>query len=329
MNESKKPRRKSGTAKSEVEAAIPEACRTEEAAVAFLEAQRWPTGPTCLGCGSEAVYAMTDKDGGRNKRFLWRCRETECHQQFTVRIGTVMEESRIPLRIWLYAIFRACSSKKGISALQIKRECGLSYKSALFLMHRIRCGMDDTTDKLSGVVEADETFVGGKFRNMHASARREIKSLGGDNKTPVMAIIQRGGEVRAGVLPTVSAGTLRAALMNNVRLDSEIHTDENPGYRTATPPFLGAHFTVNHSRGTYVGMMGETVNTCESYFALLKRRIHGTHHAVSLKHLHRYVAEASFLWNTRDMDDGGRTITAIRATAGKRLRYKEPAGRTC
>src|SRR5277367_4092513 len=153
--------RKRQLAKSETVAAIPLACSNELAAVEFLEKQRWGNTPACMKCGSVEVYKMKDaKTGERNKRFLWRCRD--CKEQYTVRIGTVYEESRLPMRHWAYAFWRACTSKKGVSALEIKRHCQISYKSALFLMNRIRFAMAPSGDqpKLTGIVEADETFVG-------------------------------------------------------------------------------------------------------------------------------------------------------------------------
>jgi len=275
-------RRRAGAAKSEVEVAIPEACRTEEGAVAFLEAQRWPNGPACLSCGSVAVYAMRDKDGGRNKRFLWRCREKECGRQFTVRVGTVFEESRIPLRIWLYAFFRACSSKEGISALQIKRECGLSYKSALFLMHRIRFAMQDGGSPLSGIVEADETFIGGKAANMHADKRAEARAANFP-KVPVLAMVELGGRVRTQVLPTVSAGNLHSALRAAVHPSAVVMTDDGYPHAPIRETFAG-HEWVNHSAGEY-GRGEVHSNTVEGFFSLFKRRIYGTHHAVSPRHL--------------------------------------------
>src|SRR5437773_3490200 len=152
--------------KSEVVEQIPLACSDELAAVEFLEAQRWGNTPACVHCGSVDVYKMTDaKTGERSRRYLWRCRD--CKQQFTVRVGTVYEESRIELRHWCYAFWRSCTSKKGVSAREIQRHTQLSYKSALFLLHRIRFAMapdPPTTPKLSGIVEADETYVGGKPR---------------------------------------------------------------------------------------------------------------------------------------------------------------------
>src|SRR3989440_1376102 len=150
-------------AKSEIVAALPAACSDELTAVEFIERQRWGDEPACPRCGDTDVYQMRGRDGQRNKRFLWLCRG--CGDQFTVRIGTVFEDSRIPLRHWCYAFWAACASKKGVSAMQIKRMTGLSYKSALFLMHRIRFAMAENYGEqalLDGTVEVDETYVGGR-----------------------------------------------------------------------------------------------------------------------------------------------------------------------
>src|SRR6266850_6041205 len=148
-------------AKSEVVAKLPRACGDELAAVEFFEEQRWGDSPCCPHCKDKNVYKMTDRDGTRNKRYLWRCRA--CSEQYTVRIGTVYEETRLPLRHWAYAFWRACTSKKGVSALEIKRQCQIGYRAALFLMHRIRFAMTDDSgndSKLKGILEVDETYVG-------------------------------------------------------------------------------------------------------------------------------------------------------------------------
>src|SRR5580704_4491480 len=209
-------------AKSETVAAIPLACSNELAAVEFLEKQRWGNTPACVKCGSVEVYKMTDaKTGGRNKRYLWRCRD--CKEQFTVRIGTIYEESRIELRHWCYAFWRAATSKKGVSALEIKRHCQISYKSALFLMNRIRFAMAPGADgpKLTGTVECDETYVGGKPRYRGISKRGR-----GTNKTPVFAAVQRGGELRRRVVANVTGETLKAAIREDVDSGARIVTDE-------------------------------------------------------------------------------------------------------
>jgi len=171
---------------SDVIGEIPLACSDETAAVEFLEKQRWGNTPGCLKCGSVEVYKMTDvKTGERNRRFLWRCRD--CKEQYTVRIGTVYEESRIELRHWCYAFWRACTSKKGVSALEIKRHCQISYKSALFLMNRIRFAMapDPDSPKLTGIVECDEVYIGARRPRYRGISKR---GRGTTNKTPYSAL---------------------------------------------------------------------------------------------------------------------------------------------
>jgi transposase-like protein len=305
-----------GEAKSAILQAIPEACRDERAAVEFLEAQRWGSEPACARCGSIAVYKMLDrKTGERSKRFLWRCKD--CEQQFTVRTGTVLEDSRIPHRIWCHAFWRACSSKKGVSALQIQRETGLSYKSALFLMHRIRWAMaddPDTSTKLTGTVEADETYVGGQPRGTG-------RGKGYTVKTPVFAVIQRDGEMRTAVLERVTAENMPRNLRRFVDLaQARLITDEAHHYKAIGREFAGGHESVKHSAHEYV--RGDvTTNTVEGFFGLLKRGLHGTFHSVSKRHLHRYCSEFEFRWNTRKTDDGARMGAAIRKSQGRRLRY--------
>ncbi len=319
--------------KSGIVSALPRACSDELAAVKFMEQQRWGDTPACPRCGATDVHQMRGRDGTRNGRFLWLCRG--CDQQFTVRIGTVFEDSRIPLRHWCYAFWKACSSKKGVSALQIKRETGLSYKSALFLMHRIRYAMTpDRSPHLDGTVEVDETYVGGKPRNMSLAKRRAIpfsrRARGlatirgrGTDKPPVVALVERDGRVRARVVADVSGKTLKRAIRESVRPTAAIHTDELSSYRGIGKHFAGGHHTVRHS--TYEYVRGDVhVNTAESFFSLLKRGMIGTFHAVSKRHLHRYVNEFAFRWNHRKADDGARTVAAIRGAEGKRLMYRDP-----
>lgn len=302
---------------------IPRACADEGAAVKFLEAQRWGDSPACPHCGSDHVYQMKGQDGGRNKRFLWRCKD--CEKQYTVRIGTVFEDSRIPLRHWCYAFWAACASKKGVSALQISRMTGVSYKSALFMMHRIRFAMADdpaTPEPLTGTVEVDETYVGGKPKTKMRGKRRLSPVA---NKTPVVAMVQRNGEVRAMVMPTVNAKNLKSALYAHVDPSARIMTDEAMYYKNVGKSFEGGHFTVNHSAGDY--SHGDvTTNTVEGFFSILKRGVNGTFHSVSKKHLHRYVSEFAYRYNTRKMNDGDRTVRLIQQTEGKRLMYREPVG---
>ncbi len=305
--------------KSELIEQIPLACSNELAAVELLESMRWPTTPACVHCGSVSVYKMLDANtGGRNSRFLWRCRD--CKQQYTVRIGTVYEESRIDLRHWCYAFWRAATSKKGVSALEIKRHCQISYKSALFLMNRIRFAMapDPDSPKLTGTVECDETYVGGKPRYKGISKRGR-----GTKKTPVFAAVERGGDIRRRVVADVTGETLKAAIREEVDVCSRIVTDENSAYRGIGLEYAGGHESVCHSTREYARGDVHT-NTAESSFALVKRGIMGIYHNVSREHLHRYLWQFDFLWNNRELNDGERTALAIQRAEGKRLLYKGP-----
>jgi transposase-like protein len=322
--------------KTPVVADLPAACASEDAAVAFIEAQRWNGHPVCPHCGvvDEAKQIKT-RDGLRGPRYLWRC--TACKKQFTVRVGTIFGDSKIPLRHWCYAFWAACASKKGVSALQIKRQTGLSYKSALFLMHRIRLAMtpdDGPQAKLTGIVEADETYVGGSprqrsraerkaaWKEMPANGEVRLPRRTGD-KVPVVAVVQRDGEVRASVMPYVSARNLKKMLLENVELNAHLMTDESGLYTKVGQPFA-SHSTVKHSAHEYARGNAHS-NSVESFFSRLKRQMYGTHHAVSPRHLHRYVAEVAFKHNTRKMDDGERTVWAIRGATGKRLENRSSA----
>ncbi|MCH8944657.1 MAG: IS1595 family transposase [Proteobacteria bacterium] len=283
----------------------------------FLEKHRWGDHPACPKCGDMDVYKMKSMDGSREKHYRWRCHG--CNAQYTVRVGTVFEDSRAPLRHWCFAFWRASTSKKGVSALEIHRQTGLSYKSSLFLLHRIRYAMapDPTNDgPLSGIVEIDETFIGGKPRK-HRSPRKAWS-----NKQPVMAMVERGGRAKAVVVPDVTAKTLKAAIRESVDPKAWIHTDEHKGYTGLSDEF-GDHQTVNHSAGEYV-QDGVTTNTVEGFFSIVKRGLNGIYHSVSKKHLQLYLNEYSFRYSNRAMDDGERVIAAIRAADGKKLYYKEP-----
>lgn len=307
-------------AKSRIVEQIPAACSDETAAVEFFEKQRWPHTPCCVHCGSIAVYKMRDaKTGERNSRFLWRCHD--CKKQYSVRKGTVYEDSRIELRYWAYAFWRASTSKKGVSALEIKRQCQISYKSALFLMNRIRFAMAPENPKikmLEGTVECDETYVGGKPRYRRTRERGWSRV-----KTPVFVAVERNGRIRRRVMSEVNSATLKAAIREVVSKQARLITDELASYRFVGSEMEGGHHTVTHSTREYVRGDIHT-NTAESSFALLKRGIIGIYHSVSREYLHRYLWQFDFLWNLRKMNDGERTVAAIRAAEGKRLMYKEP-----
>ncbi len=338
LRKKRKPPVKVGEQKSEIVRKLPKACSDEPSAVAFMEEQRWGAAPTCARCGATNVYQMTSAvDGTRNARFLWRCHA--CKKQYTVRVGTIMEDSPIPVRHWCYAFWAACSSKKGVSAKQIQRVTGLSYKSALFLMHRIRWAMAPANamePPLSGDVEADETYMGGRPRkpnnplgtpgrryNRYGPNRVELRKKGPapdfvDRKTPVFAAVERGGRVKARVVTDVTPRNLGKVVAEMIDASARLYTDEAPVYERLGKSFA-SHRTVNHSAGQYSDGHGAHTNTIEGFFALLKRGVTGTFHSVSRKHLHRYVSEFEFRYNARKMEDGERTQRAIQAAVGKRL----------
>jgi transposase-like protein len=328
-------------ATSEIVKDMPRICSDETAAVEFFEAQRWGDSPRCPHCDGKDVYQIKDRDGSRNKRFLWRCRK--CGEQYTVRIGSIYEESRLPLRYWAYAFWRACSSKKGVSALEIKRQCQISYKSALFLMHRIRFAMkeNDTpeTPKLGGEnvapVEIDETYIGGKPSPL--LRQRRIKATGfrkDSNKTPVVAMVERGSIVRTKVVPRVNHKNLKSFLEENISKGAVVNTDQHFVYPLLVHPIVkhrgGKHYVVNHSQREYARITPDGtvahVNNCESFFSLLKRGLTGTFHCVSKEHLHRYCDEFAFRWNTRRLNDGERLVAAVKNADGKRLLYSDAIG---
>jgi transposase-like protein len=243
-----KGQRKVACDKSPIVAAFPRACSDKAAGVEFLEAQRWAqAGPCYPRCGDTAVYQMSDRQTGeRNKRFLWLC--DGCKRQYSVRVGTVYEDSRISLRHWCYAFWAASASKKGVSALQIKRQTGVSYKSALFLMHRIRWAMaDENPPKLTGTIEGDQTYVGGKPRYPG-----QHKRGAGSGHAPVVALVERGGKVRSIYMATVTTKNLREAVKGVVDpTNSRLITDEKQWWIRPGRLFASGHATVNHRTREY------------------------------------------------------------------------------
>lgn len=305
------------TKDDEITQRLPLACVDEGAAVDFMEHQRWGMSPVCPLCGGYQVYKMTDSNTGkRQANFRWRCRD--CKGQYTVRKGTVLEDSAIPLKHWAFAFWRAATSKKGVSALEIHRQTGLSYKSSLFLLHRIRYAMADTSKgQLGGAgvpVEADETYFG----NKEGAARRP----GTGHKHAIFALVERNGGVRSFHVPSVTAKTLKPILDRNVSKHSDLMTDEAVVYKKLGKRFA-RHASVNHSRKEYA--RGDvTTNSVEGFFSILKRGLHGIYHNVSEHHLHRYLSEFDFRYSNRELSDGQRTALAIKQAEGKRLLYLCP-----
>jgi len=299
---------------------------TEEGARTYLEGIRWPEGPVCPHCGE--LDNAVRMNGAAHRAALLQCRG--CRKQFSVTVGTIMERSHITPRQWVIAFHMMCASKKGVSALQLQRMLGLgSYKSAWHMAHRIRLAMrEEPLRSLLGQVEADETYVGGKPRNKKKRDRwfgGKPKLGRGTDRTPVLALIERGGRARAFPLDTVKAADLRKAIDAHVDKGSTLNTDEFPAYKAIGREFEGGHRTVTHSKGQYAKPDGSHVNNCESFFGLFKRGVHGAFHHVSKQHLHRYLDEFSFRWDHRKTTDGERTAKAIKAAEGKRLTYQTPA----
>lgn len=285
-----------------------------DAARQYLEAQRWPTGPYCPHCGS---LDATRLEGKAHRAGLIQC--NDCREQYTVTVGTVFERSKVPLNKWLLCNHLLCASKKGMSAKQIERMLGVTYKTAWFMCHRIRAAMDGATgnDPMGGpntVVEADETYVGGKARNR---AFRQPAP-----KKAVVALVERDGNVRSFHVANVTGKQLRSLIVTNVDRASHLMTDESMVYTRVGREFAG-HSTVNHSAQQYVTTGGfKHSNTVENFFSIFKRGVIGTYHHMSEAHLGRYTAEFDFRYNTRKLDDSERADIALRGITGKRLTYR-------
>jgi transposase-like protein len=293
---------------------------TEDQAREILEKIRWPKGIECPHCKSKNVMRINGK-AEKVRDGLLRCRD--CRKQFTVTVGTIMERSHITLRQWVQAFYSMCSHKKGVSSLQLQRNLGLhSYRSAWHLTHRIRSAMreDPLASLLKGVVEVDETYIGGKPRK--GGDGKPNKRGRGTKKAPVMAMVERKGNIVSKPIENVTAKTLKSAIREAVDKKSKIITDEWGCYEGIGKEFKGGHETVNHGLKEYVRGDAST-NTAESFFALLKRGVHGTFHHISKKHLPRYCNEFSFRWDNRKVNDGERTEEAVKGMEGKRLMLKD------
>ena len=282
----------------------------------WLEGELWPYGPVCPHCG--VISQATLLKGKASRPGLYQC--NACREQFTVTVGTLYERSKVPLHKWLAVTHLMMASKKGMSALQISRMIGLPYKTAWFLCHRIRESMRDlpgSANPMGGkdkVVQADESFVGGKAKNR---AFREPAP-----KKPVFALVERGGHVRSFHVANVKASTLRPIIAKNVELASALMTDEAPVYGKIGAKF-GNHHTVNHSANEYVRLGAYVhINTAENFFSIVKRGVIGKFHHVSEAHLHRYLGEFDFRYNNRDISDAQRFSKSISGIVGKRLTYR-------
>ena len=309
----------------------------EEAAREFLEGKRWPEGPVCPHCGEvNNAYRITAKATSRHgaRNGLWKC--GGCREQFTVTVGTIFEDSHVPLNKWLLAIHLICASKKGMSAHQLFRMMGTfygkkgSYKTAWFMFHRLRFAMTQHPfiDKLNGVVEIDETYIGPKEKGTGLVGRPNPAR---SKKRPVVSLMERGEDgtsrVRSFPMERVTLENIRPIVKEHVEVGTNIQTDEAVVYHFMHDDFP-AHDVVTHKKKEYSRYEDDgrhvTTNTVEGYFGLLKRGVYGVYHHVGKGYLQQYLNEFDFRYNNRKMSDEDRVSRAIRATEAKRLTLKEP-----
>lgn len=315
---------------------IADRIQTDADAYLFLEEMRWAdTGPVCPNCGNMGATFLNPangvsrktRTGAMSERRVWRC--TSCRKQFSVLTGTVMHGTKISVRIWVLVIFEMCASKNGVSAREIERKYGVCPRTAWHPLHRIREAMkDDGLTMFRGVVVADETYLGGTFKNRHAWQVKRFKAgrEGGPWDTiAVFSLIDADtGQARSRVLPRVDGSNLRKAIAEQVDPPNTVlHTDRGAAYSVVARELAG-HFAVDHKHGEYV--RGDvSTNKAENFFSQLKRSIDGTHHHVSSEHLHRYLAEFDFRYTTRTMTDTARMNVFMGRVGGKRLTYKRVA----
>jgi len=283
--------------------------------LAFVVELRWPDGVTCPRCGSKEIRFLA-------KRRIWECKAKHPRKQFSIKVGTIFEDSALSLDKWLAAIWMIANAKNGVSSYEIHRALGITQKSAWFVLHRIRLAMQtETFGKLGGEVEVDETYIGGKARTMHRG-KRKAKGRGAVGKAVVMGLLERHGEVRTQVVSDITSRTLRPEVAKHVEPGATIYTDELASYKGLDREY--AHMVINHAEAYAKGHVH--TNGMENFWSLLKRGIKGTYVSVEPFHLFRYLDEEAFRFNTRKDNDAGRFLRVACQITGKRLQYKHLIG---
>jgi transposase-like protein len=304
----------------------------EDKARELIEKLRWPDGPVCPHCGEvNNAYRLEPKASKKDthvRKGVWKC--GGCREQFTVTVGTIFEDSHIPLSKWLLAYHLLCASKKGMSAHQLHRILKVTYRSAWFMAHRIRYTMsqEPLSSKLQGIIEVDETYVGGKIRTVpqvqKLGTRPKDRVSPVSNKAAVVSVLQRGGRVQSQHVQRVTTENLRPIIEQMVAEDAHVMTDSSTVLKGAMRG--RKHDQVNHKAEEYVRYEDGvciTTNSIEGYFATLKRGINGVYHHVGKQHLHRYLSEFDFRYNSRKEKDEDRTLMALKSTGGKRLMLRD------
>ena len=288
-----------------------------DVATEFFANLRWPDGPVCPRCGLVKDHYYV------KPRRLWQCKG--CKKQFSVKVGTIFEDSPLGMDKWLPAMWMLVNCKNGKSSYELARDLGVQQKTAWFMLQRLRLAMQTGTfEKLSGEVEVDETFIGGKTRNMHKDKREQkITGSGASGKVAVMGLLERHGEVRTKVVPDTKSRTLQVEIRENVEPGSEVYTDALRSYRGLDPEYV--HQVVDHAEQYAEGKVH--TNGLENFWSLLKRCFHGTYVSVEPFHLFRYLDEQAFRFNERDGEDADRFRKALKSVSGKRVTYAELTGK--
>ena len=287
--------------------------KNEEVCINYLAQKRWGETPCCPHCGNVGAYVT-------NRGF--KCKAKECHKKFTVTTGTILENTKISLRYWFATIYLASAHKKGISSHQLSRDLNITQKTAWFLLHRVReMFKEDAPQMLAGVVEIDETFVGGKNKNRHAN-KKATNSQGRSHsdKTAVVGLLQRNGSVKTFVVENTEASTLQGIMLANVKPEAKIGTDAYRSYNGLSKTYN--HVAIKHTEGNYVTVGEDHTNCIEGFWSLLKRGIVSIYHQVSPKHLHRYCNEFGYRYNSRQVKDVVRFEDAFKKVDNRRLTYK-------